>query len=46
MCLLFLFDEEFREYIFNIQYTKIAVKIIKDFFNESHVIIVCLIQDI
>lgn len=44
MCLLFLFDEDFREFIFNKEYSKIAIKIKKNFFNENHLILVCLFQ--
>ena len=44
MCLLFLFDEDFREFIFNKEYTRVAIKIKKNFFNENHLILVCLFQ--
>ena len=44
MCLLFLFDEDFREFIFNKEYSRVAIKIQKNFFKENHLILVCLFQ--
>ncbi len=45
ICLQYLFDEDFRNYIFDRQYTKVAVKIIKNYFNEEcHLNFICLFK--
>ena len=44
MCLLYLFDEDFRDNIFSKEYSRIAVKVIQNFFGSNHLIIVCLFK--
>ena len=44
MCLLYLFDEEFRDNIFSKEYGRIAVKVMQNYFGNNHLIIVCLFK--
>lgn len=42
ICLFFLFDEEIREYIFHINFLRISLNVINNFFYEDNLIVLVL----
>jgi hypothetical protein len=44
ICIQFLLDQKIRNYIFNNSYNSIAVKVIEQYYNESHLIILAILK--
>ena len=44
VCIQYLLDNKFRNYIFNSKFTSISVKFIENFYEESHLVIVAILK--
>ena len=44
VCIQYLLDNKFRNYIFNNKFTSISVKFIENFYEESHLVIVAVLK--
>ena len=45
ICVQFLLDNKFREYIFDSNYNSIAVKFIENYFGESHLVVLAILRE-
>ena len=44
VCIQYLLDNKFRNYIFNNKFTSISVKFVENFYEESHLVIVAILK--
>ena len=45
ICMQFLLDNKFRDYIFDYNYNSIAIKFIENYFIESHLVVLAILKE-
>ena len=45
ICIQFLLDNKFRDYIFDYNYNSIAIKFIENYFIESHLVVLAILKE-